>query len=346
MFTSILYPYLKPILFRLDPEKAHELTSHLLIYANRLGMIHANNIPSCKEKTIAGLHFKNSLGLAAGMDKTAQAASAWANLGFGCVEVGTLTPKPQAGNPKPRLFRLPKHQALINRMGFNNPGIHSAVDAIKRQKINAIVGINIGKNFNTPNEKAADDYIACLKICHQTADYVTINISSPNTKGLRDLQAEDTIKSLLYSIIVEQEKLESINHKKVPLFLKIAPDLDDTQINAICRVCNDLQIDGVITTNTTLAREGVSSDPLAQENGGLSGAPVLVKSNEVLKKVKAQLNSNVALIGVGGITHGEHAVDKMKAGANLVQLYSGLIYQGPGLIQEVLHHIAQHEQTI
>jgi dihydroorotate dehydrogenase len=345
MFTSILYPYLKPILFKLDAEKAHEFTSHLLIYANRLGIIHANKMPPCQEKVIAGLRFKNSLGLAAGMDKTAQAASAWANLGFGCVEVGTLTPKPQAGNPKPRLFRLPKHQALINRMGFNNPGIHAAVDAVKRQKINAIVGFNIGKNFNTPNEKAADDYIACLKVCHQTADYVTINISSPNTKGLRDLQAEDIIKSLLYSIIVEQEKLESLNHKKVPLFLKIAPDLDDSQINAICRVCNDLGIDGVITTNTTLSRELVISDPLAQETGGLSGAPVLQSSNEVMKKVKAKLNSNIALVGVGGITQAEHAVDKIKAGANLVQIYSGLVYRGPGLIHEVLHHIAQYEQT-
>jgi len=285
------------------------------------------------------LKFPNALGLAAGMDKSASAVDVWSALGFGFVEVGTLTPRPQPGNPKPRLFRLPEHEALINRMGFNNPGIHSAVKKLKNRRTKAVVGVNIGKNFDTPNEKAVDDYLFCLKASYAVADYIAVNISSPNTKGLRDLQAEGAVRQLISELKTEQASLKTEHGKTVPLLVKIAPDLNDMQIEALARVFNEQNIDGVIATNTTIDREAVTGHALAQEAGGLSGAPVRERSNVVLQAFRMLLKESVPLIGVGGIVSGTDAVEKMKAGAALVQVYSGLVYRGPGLVRDILGQV-------
>lgn len=330
------YPVMKPWLFRLDAEKAHTLTVKLMVMAHRLGMLQSVVTTPPQPRSVMGLNFPNVLGLGAGMDKSASAVDAWGALGFGFVEVGTLTPRPQPGNPKPRLFRLPEHEALINRMGFNNPGIHSAVSKLKRRKTKAIVGVNIGKNFDTPNEKAVDDYLACLKAAYAVADYIAVNISSPNTKGLRDLQAEDAVRQLISALKKEQASLKKEHGKTVPLLVKIAPDLNDMQIEALARVFNEQNIDGVIATNTTIDREAVAGHRLAQETGGLSGAPVRERSNLVLQAFRMLLKESSPLIGVGGIVSGADAMEKLKLGASLVQVYSGLVYRGPGLVREVL----------
>jgi dihydroorotate dehydrogenase len=330
------YPVMKPWLFRLDAEKAHTLTVKLMVMAHRLGMLQSVVTTPPQPRSVMGLNFPNVLGLGAGMDKSASAVDAWGALGFGFVEVGTLTPRPQPGNPKPRLFRLPEHEALINRMGFNNPGIHYAVAKLKRRKTKAIVGVNIGKNFYTPNEKAVDDYLACLKAAYAVADYIAVNISSPNTKGLRDLQAEDAVRQLISALKKEQAYLKKEHGKTVPLLVKIAPDLNDMQIEALARVFNEQNIDGVIATNTTIDREAVAGHRLAQETGGLSGAPVRERSNLVLQAFRLLLKEQTPLIGVGGIVSGADAVEKVKLGASLVQVYSGLVYRGPGLVREVL----------
>ncbi|WP_395719338.1 quinone-dependent dihydroorotate dehydrogenase [Prosthecobacter sp.] len=335
------YPVMKPWLFRLDAEKAHTLTVKLMIVAHRLGMLQSVVSKPRQSRSVMGLTFPNVLGLGAGMDKSASAVDAWGALGFGFVEVGTLTPRPQPGNPKPRLFRLPEHEALINRMGFNNPGIHSAVAKLKHRKTKAVVGVNIGKNFDTPNEKAVDDYLYCLKAAYQVADYIAVNISSPNTKGLRDLQAEDAVRQLISALKKEQAALSKEHGKTVPLLVKIAPDLNDMQIEALARVFNEQNIDGVIATNTTIDREAVAGHRLAQETGGLSGAPVRERSNLVLQAFRMLLKEKTPLIGVGGIVKGEDAVEKLKLGASLVQVYSGLVYRGPGLVREVLEQVPQ-----
>lgn len=334
------YPVMKPWLFRLDAEKAHSLTVKLMIMAHRLGMLKSVVTTRQQPRTVMGLTFPNVLGLGAGMDKSASAVDAWGALGFGFVEVGTLTPRPQPGNPRPRLFRLPEHEALINRMGFNNPGIHSAVVKLKKRKTKAVIGVNIGKNFDTPNEKAVDDYLACLKAAYLVADYIAVNISSPNTKGLRDLQAEDAVRQLISALKKEQAALKKEHGKTVPLLVKIAPDLNDMQIEALARVFNEQDIDGVIATNTTIEREAVAGHALAQETGGLSGAPVRERSNLVLQAFRMLLKDAMPIIGVGGIVDGAGAAEKLKLGASLVQVYSGLVYRGPALVREVL------EQTI
>lgn len=334
------YPVMKPWLFRLDAEKAHTLTVKLMIVAHRLGMLQSVVSKPQQPRTVMGLSFPNVLGLGAGMDKSASAVDAWGALGFGFVEVGTLTPRPQPGNPKPRLFRLPEHGALINRMGFNNPGIHSAVAKLKKRKTKAVVGVNIGKNFDTPNEKAVDDYLACLKAAYLVADYIAVNISSPNTKGLRDLQAEDAVRQLISALKKEQAALKKEHGKTVPLLVKIAPDLNDMQIEALARVFNEQDIDGVIATNTTIDREAVAGHALARETGGLSGAPVRERSNLVLQAFRMLLKDALPIIGIGGIMDGAGAAEKLKLGASLVQVYSGLVYRGPALAREVL------EQTI
>jgi dihydroorotate dehydrogenase len=333
------YPWMKPWLFRLDAERAHTLTVKMMVIAHRLGMLKSVVGTPPQPRNVMGLTFPNVLGLAAGMDKSASAVDAWGALGFGFVEVGTLTPRPQPGNPKPRLFRLPEHEALINRMGFNNPGIHSAVKKLKNRRTKAVVGVNIGKNFDTPNEKAVDDYLHCLKAAYTVADYVAVNISSPNTKGLRDLQAEGAVRQLISELKTEQASLKKEHGKTVPLLVKIAPDLNDMQIEALARVFNEQNIDGVIATNTTIDREAVSGHALAQEAGGLSGAPVRERSNVVIQAFRMLLKESVPLIGVGGIVSGTDAVEKMKAGAALVQVYSGLVYRGPGLVRDILGQV-------
>jgi dihydroorotate dehydrogenase len=276
-----------------------------------------------------GLRFPNALGLAAGMDKSACCADAWGALGLGHVEVGTLTPRPQPGNPKPRIFRLPEREALINRMGFNNPGIHAAVRRLERRRTKAVVGVNIGKNFDT------------LKVAYPVADYITVNISSPNTKGLRDLQGEEAIRRLLSALKAEQASLQKEHGKKTPLLVKIAPDLDDLQIEALARAFNELAVDGVIATNTTIDRSAVRQHPLADQQGGLSGAPLRERSLIVLQAFRKLLRESIPLVGVGGIASGADAAEKLRAGASLVQIYSGLVFRGPALISEILREISK-----
>ena len=338
--VSALYPALKPWLFKLDAERAHEWTTRMMRFSHALGLLKPDELPASKPVDCLGLRFPNALGLAAGMDKSASAVEAWAALGFGFVEVGTLTPRPQPGNPKPRLFRLPEHEALINRMGFNNVGIHAAVKRLEKRRTKAIVGVNIGKNFDTPNEKAVDDYLYCLKAAYPVADYIAVNISSPNTKGLRDLQAEDSIRQLLGALKKEQASLQKEHGVKKPVLVKIAPDLEGQQIEALARVFNELAVDGVIATNTTISREAVAGHPLEKEAGGLSGAPVTERSTLVIQAFRMLLREQTPIIGVGGILSGADAVTKLNAGASLVQVYSGLVYRGPGLIADVLRAVA------
>lgn len=332
-----LYPVLKPWLFRLDAESAHTLTVKMMVISHKLGLIQSV-APAAPRLPVEcmGLSFPNRLGLAAGMDKSASAVEAWAALGLGHVEVGTLTPRPQPGNAKPRLFRLPEHDALINRMGFNNPGIHSAVKRLEKRRTKAVVGVNIGKNFDTANDAAVNDYLYCLKAAYPVADYVTVNISSPNTKGLRDLQAEEAVRGLIGALKKEQASLQQVHGKKVPLLVKIAPDLNDMQIEALARVFNEMALDGVIATNTTIDREAVAGHALAGETGGLSGAPVRERSTLVLQAFRMLLAERIPLIGVGGILSGDDAREKRRKGAELVQIYSGLVFCGPALIREVL----------
>lgn len=332
--AAALYPALKPLLFRLEPERAHEWTTRLMRTAHGLGLLAREAPPDGPPARVLGLDFPNRLGLAAGMDKSASAVDAWAALGFGAVEVGTLTPRPQPGNPRPRLFRLPPQRALINRMGFNNPGIQAAVERLRRRRSRAVVGVNIGKNFDTPNERAVEDYLAGLRAAWEVADYIAVNISSPNTKGLRDLQAGDAIRGLLEALQREQQSLVAAQGRRVPVVVKIAPDLDDAQIEALAAVFNELGVDGVIATNTTIGRAGVERHPLAAEQGGLSGAPVFQPANRVLAAFRSLLDSGIPLIGVGGVLSGEEAAEKRRLGADLVQVYSGLVYRGPALVRE------------
>jgi dihydroorotate dehydrogenase len=333
---AALYPFIKPLLFKLDAELAHTLTVKMMIAAHKLGLLGSEVRSQKPEVSCLGLRFPNALGLAAGMDKSASAVEAWGALGFGSVEVGTLTPRPQPGNPKPRLFRLPEHKALLNRMGFNNPGIHAAVARLEKRRTKAVVGVNIGKNFDTPNENAVNDYLYCLKAAYPVADYIAVNISSPNTKGLRDLQGEESIRALLAALQQEQASLEQQHDKHVPIVVKIAPDLEPLQIEALARVFNELHVEGIIATNTTIARDAIAGHPLASEAGGLSGAPVTQRSTEVIGLFRQLLRPGTPIIGVGGIMNGADAVAKMQAGANLVQIYSGIVFAGPALIGDVL----------
>ncbi|TDU69386.1 dihydroorotate oxidase A [Prosthecobacter fusiformis] len=332
-----LYPLMKPWLFRMDAERAHEWTTRMMRLSHSLGLLTVGQekIPQ-KPVECLGLRFPNMLGLAAGMDKSASAVEAWSALGFGFVEVGTLTPRPQPGNPKPRLFRLPEHDALINRMGFNNPGIHVAVKRLEKRRTQAVVGVNIGKNFDTPNEDAVKDYLLGLKAAYRVADYIAVNISSPNTKGLRDLQAEDSIRALLAALKTEQASLAKEYGQMKPVLVKIAPDLDGQQIEALARVFNELAVDGVIATNTTISREAVAGHALEKEAGGLSGAPVKERSTQVIQAFRMLLKEGTPIIGVGGILSGVDAKEKLNAGAQLVQVYSGLVFRGPALVTDVL----------
>ncbi len=330
-----LYPLAKPFLFQLDAEAAHDLTLKGLKVSEKLGLLSLGSTPVCELREVMGLRFPNPIGLAAGLDKNGAVIDGMAALGFGFVEVGTVTPRPQPGNPKPRLFRIKAAEGIINRFGFNNLGVDNLVENVKAAKYSGVLGINIGKNFDTPNEKAVDDYLFCLEKVYPHASYITVNISSPNTKNLRDLQEKEALSGLLATLKQSQEKLAQQHGRYVPIALKIAPDLTAPQVIEIADLLMQLQIDGVIATNTTLARDAVQGMPHGEEKGGLSGPPVRNQSTIVIQQLSKQLQGAVPIIGVGGISSGADAVEKIAAGASLVQVYSGLIYKGPALINDV-----------
>lgn len=329
------YALLRPLLFRMDPEKAHHVTFKLLNAAHRWGMLE-RMLPSMVSDPVEvmGIRFPNRVGLAAGLDKDASYLDALGQLGFGFVEVGTVTPKPQPGNPAPRLFRLPEATGVINRMGFNNLGVDNLVRNVQRSAFSGVLGINIGKNAVTPVEDAASDYLSALEAVYPYANYVTVNISSPNTKNLRDLQGGDGLDQLLRALKDKQLALAHEHGVYKPMTLKIAPDLDLEQIDAIAQRLTHYQFDGVIATNTTIDKSSVVHFLHGQEQGGLSGAPVRDKSTAVIARLYQQLGDTIPIIGVGGIVDGKDAVEKIRAGAKLVQIYSGLVYRGPELVSE------------
>lgn len=331
-----IYLLLKPLLFQLDAEKAHDLTLKNLKTAEQLKLLKLlPKSPACVPRKVMGVQFSNPVGLAAGLDKNAAYIDGLAALGFGFIEVGTITPRPQPGNPKPRLFRVKEAQGIINRFGFNNLGVDQLVSNVRAAKYRGVLGINIGKNFDTPNERAVDDYLICMQKVYAHASYITVNISSPNTKNLRQLQEKEALSALLASLKAEQTKLAQQYGRYVPVALKIAPDLVEAQVIEIADLLKQHQIDGVIATNTTLARDAVQGMPNGEETGGLSGAPVRHQSTLVIQQLSRQLAGELPIIGVGGILSGADAVEKMTAGASLVQVYSGLIYRGPGLVSEI-----------
>ena len=331
----IPYPLIRPLLFALDAERAHELTLYLVALGDSLGLARPTPADG-KPVDVMGLRFPNRVGLAAGLDKNGTAVDGLSRLGFGFLEVGTVTPRPQPGNPKPRLFRLPEHEAIINRMGFNNAGVDALLEKLASIRYRGILGINIGKNFDTPIEKAVDDYLLCLDKAYRQASYITVNISSPNTKNLRQLQGVSELDTLLSALKSRQNALADQHGKYVPLALKIAPDLETGQIIDIADALRRHRIDAVIATNTTLGREGVESSPLAAEAGGLSGGPLFEKSTAVIRSLARALAGELPIIAAGGITSGARAQAKIEAGAALVQIYSGLIYRGPQLVAECI----------
>ncbi|WP_394753438.1 quinone-dependent dihydroorotate dehydrogenase [Crenothrix sp.] len=333
-----LYPLLRPLLFSLDPETAHDVTLKALKAGYATGLTPLfYPVAACEPINIMGLHFKNPVGLAAGLDKNGDYIDALAALGFGFIEIGTATPRPQPGNAKPRLFRLPEHEAIINRMGFNNLGIDHLLAQVKQCKYDGILGINIGKNADTPIENATDDYLIGLRKAYAAASYITLNISSPNTKNLRQLQQGNEIKKLISALKEEQLKLQQTHGKYVPLVLKIAPDLSSEEISHIAELLVEFAIDGVIATNTTIARDAISNHPLANEAGGLSGAPVKDQATFVVRELARHLNGKIPIIAAGGILNADDAQEKLHAGASLVQVYSGLIYRGPQLISDIVN---------
>jgi dihydroorotate dehydrogenase len=332
------YSLARPFLFGLDPETAHELTlGSLARLQGTPGQWAWCNSFVPDPVTLAGITFPNRVGLAAGLDKNARVIDALGAMGFGFVEVGTVTPKPQPGNPKPRMFRLPEANALINRLGFNNEGLDAFIANVKKAKFRSqgrILGLNIGKNAATPIERATDDYLACLEGVYPHADYVTVNISSPNTANLRSLQSDEALDALLGAIAAKREELAQRHGRRVPLFVKIAPDLDEAQVQVIAATLKRHGMDGVIATNTTISRDAVKGQPHAEETGGLSGKPVFEASNRVVAQLRAALGAGFPIIGVGGVFSGEDAVAKIRAGADLVQIYTGLIYRGPAVVDE------------
>ncbi len=332
------YPLLRPWLFSLDPEQAHNLTLSSLDRAQRWGLLGCLvDQPAPDPRNLCGITFPNPVGLAAGLDKDGKHIDALGALGFGFLEIGTVTPKPQPGNPKPRMFRLPQAQAIINRMGFNNDGVDACVRRVRNSAYwqnGGIVGLNIGKNASTPIENAASDYVTAMQAVYEVAAYITVNISSPNTQNLRALQGEDMLRSLLGALHLAREALSDLHSVRKPLFLKIAPDLDHSDIKLIADLLLEFKIDAIIATNTTIARDAVRELEFGEEMGGLSGAPVRTASTEVVKSLKQYLGDAIPIIGVGGILSGKDAQEKIAAGASLVQLYSGLIYRGPKLISE------------
>nr|WP_295374440.1 quinone-dependent dihydroorotate dehydrogenase [Pseudoxanthomonas sp.] len=342
-----MYKLARPFLFGFDVERAHGLGLKAIETAYRTGTIPLLARPPQPLPTkLLGLTFPNPVGLAAGLDKNGAHVEALFGLGFGFVEVGTVTPRPQPGNPKPRMFRLPAHQAVINRLGFNNEGVDVLVRNIERlRRRTGVLGINIGKNKDTSNERAASDYLFCLERVYPLADYITVNISSPNTAGLRELQEEQALRQLIGTLRDAQEDLAAQHGRRVPMLVKVAPDLSDDDIDAVARVLGDLGVDGVIATNTTVSRISVQDDPLAHETGGLSGAPLMGQSTLVLRRLRTRLPDRIPLVGVGGVLSGADAVAKMAAGASLVQVYSGLVYRGPELIGECVDAIRRRREA-
>ncbi|MBK6403360.1 MAG: quinone-dependent dihydroorotate dehydrogenase [Rhodocyclaceae bacterium] len=338
------YCLVKPFVFALDPETAHELTLAGLAALQKTGVLPAYRPLRASPVTVMGLEFPNRVGLAAGLDKNGEIIDALATWGFGFIEVGTVTPRPQPGNPRPRLFRLPEAQGIINRMGFNNRGVDTLVANVRTARFKGILGINIGKNFDTPIEKAADDYLACLDKVYALASYVAVNISSPNTKNLRQLQGESELDALLGALRTRQTELADKHGHYVPMALKIAPDLDEAQIVNIADALRRHRLDGVIATNTTLAREGVEHLKHGNQAGGLSGAPLFERSTGVLRRLTLALAGELPVIAAGGIVDGGKAKAKLDAGAALVQIYSGLVYKGPDLVGECIGATAGHNK--
>lgn len=355
------YDLARAALFTLDPETAHRLALRGLDVAERLGLLRLligdrpvvqfEQTPSEQTpfeqtgRTVMGLRFSNPVGLAAGMDKNGDHIAALSALGFGFLELGTVTPRPQPGNPRPRLFRLPRARAIINRMGFNNRGVDYLVERLREARPfcsnwDGVLGVNIGKNRDTPMERAIDDYLICLRKVYPHAGYVAVNISSPNTPGLRDLQRGDALDGLLSALKRESQALAERHGRYVPLAIKIAPDLDEAELQAFADAARKHHVDAVIATNTTLSREGVAGLPHAEESGGLSGSPLLARANSVLGRLSRMLGNEMPLIGVGGVTSAQDALAKLRAGASLVQIYSGFVYCGPGLVREIVEAIA------
>ena len=339
---SALYGLARPLLFALDPERVHELTLEGLQRAHDLGATRLMRVPLADEPvTVMGLVFPNPVGLAAGLDKNGAHIDALGDMGFGFIEVGTVTPRPQPGNPKPRMFRLPRAEALINRLGFNNAGVEQFVANVQRARYAGVLGLNIGKNATTPIEAALDDYRLCLAAVYPYAGYVTINISSPNTQGLRSLQQDDQLDRLLAALTAERERLAQQHGRRVPLAVKIAPDLDDSALLRIADTLVARGMDAVIATNTTIAREQVAGLPHAAEAGGLSGRPLRARATEVVRRLAGHLQGALPIIAVGGIVDPQDAVEKMDAGASLVQIYTGLIYRGPALVAQCRNALAR-----
>ncbi|ASP39618.1 dihydroorotate dehydrogenase (quinone) [Bacterioplanes sanyensis] len=334
------YSLTRQLFFRLSGETSHELGLDMLGAGERLGLLQylAPQVANL-ETEVAGIRFANPVGLAAGLDKNGDYIDAFARLGFGFIEIGTVTPRPQPGNPKPRLFRLPQQRAIINRMGFNNKGVDHLVARVKAARYDGVLGINIGKNFDTAVEDASSDYLTCLNKVYEHASYIAVNISSPNTPGLRTLQYGDALKELLQPLKERQAQL-SQQHGYKPIFVKIAPDMSEEEVGLVAETLLETEMDGVIATNTTLSREGVSGARHGDEQGGLSGAPVEELATETVEQLSQALAGKLPIIGVGGILDGEGAVDKVKAGAQLVQVYSGFIYRGPELIGEAVDALA------
>ncbi len=335
-----MYSLARPFLFCLDAERAHDVALASIEAAYRTGLnplLAAKILPL--PTRVFGIDFPNPVGLAAGLDKNGAHIDALSSLGFGHIEVGTTTPRAQTGNPKPRMFRLPERQAVINRLGFNNGGVDALVRNVERARFSGVLGINIGKNKDTPNERAADDYLHCLERVYARATYVTVNISSPNTQGLRDLQDEETLRRFIGALRERQEQLATQHGVRKPMLLKIAPDLADAELDAIAEVLLAADIDGLICTNTTVARDMVAGARHADEAGGLSGKPLLAKANAVLGGMARRLRGKIPLVGVGGIVDGNDAASKIAAGASLVQFYTGMVFRGPALIAESVEAI-------
>lgn len=337
-----MYSLARKLLFCLEPETAHDVTLELLGAAERLRLLKLlAPRPVAQPVEVMGLSFSNPVGLAAGLDKNGDYFNALGSLGFGFVEIGTVTPKPQLGNPKPRMFRLPEREAIINRMGFNNKGVEHLVQRVQSRRYNGVLGINIGKNATTPVERAVDDYQLCLDAVYDYADYITFNISSPNTPGLRDLQFGDNLSRMLEALKKQQQQRFSQSGRYVPLAVKIAPDMDNLAIEQVASVLENQGMDGVIATNTTVSRAGVEGLAHSEETGGLSGTPVQEKSTRLISSLHSHLGGRLPIIGVGGIMDGESAAEKIDAGASLVQLYTGFVYHGPGLVSECVHAVGQ-----
>ncbi|WP_413662444.1 quinone-dependent dihydroorotate dehydrogenase [Microbulbifer sp. ZKSA004] len=336
-----MYSTLRKALFALDPERAHHLSIDAIGAAERLGLmsLYKKSVPDDPVE-LMGLTLPNPVGLAAGLDKNAQAFNGFGALGFGFVEVGTVTPRPQPGNPLPRLFRVEEADAIINRMGFNNLGVDYLIERVKKRRYSGVLGINVGKNFDTPVEKAADDYCLCMEKVYRYADYITANVSSPNTKGLRDLQFGDSLNRLLGSIKDKQMELAQKSDRYVPVAVKIAPDMEGDAVAQIAEALCEYDIDGVIATNTTIDKSSVAKLPHGSEEGGLSGKPLRAQSTKVIELLSKELSKQIPIIGVGGIFDGDSAAEKIRAGATAVQMYTGFIYRGPELIREAAEAIA------